>query len=294
MGLRVKFNLMLLIVAVLGAGLFAAVATPIVNQLGKQEVLQSSRIMMMSAAGARKYTSEQIAPLLRTQMDTTFHPQAVSAYAAKKTFDVLHAAFSDYSYREAALNPTNLEDRAVDWEADMINDFRDHPGRQEIVLERGAAMGRSLELARPIVATPGCLQCHSTPAAAPASMLAIYGPRNGFGWKLGEIIGAQIVTVPMSVASGWAEHVRLVFLACYVGVFALLFALLNLLLGFTVIGPIDRMTATAEAVSMGDMDTPEFVRGGSDQIARLSGAINRLRRSLREALRMLGETPNGR
>ena len=289
MGLRLRFNLMLLSVAVIGLALFAAIATPILNSLGRQEVLQSSRIMMLSAAGARKYTSEEIAPLASGAMAAAFHPQAVSAYAAKKTFGVLHASYKDYGYRESALNPTNPEDRATDWEADIINDFRDHPEKREIVVERSTAMGPSLELAQPIVNTAACMQCHSVPAAAPASMVAIYGARNGFGWKLGEIVGAQVVTVPMAVAHAWAGRVRWVFLLTYGGVFVLLFAVLNLMLGFAVIGPIDQMTHTAEAASLGDMEAPEFVRGGSDQIARLSGAINRLRRSLREALRMLGE-----
>ena len=30
-------------------------------------------------------------------------------------------------------------------------------------------------------------------------MIDIYGPDNGFGWNLNEIIGAQIVTVPLQV-----------------------------------------------------------------------------------------------
>jgi len=289
MGLRLKFNLMLLAVALAGAALFAVVSTPILDSLATDEVLQSSRIMMESALGARKYTSEQIAPLLEPQMQTTFRPQAVSAYAAKKNFDVLHANFSDYAYREAALNPTNLEDRATDWEADVINDFKDHPAKQEIVLRRDTPGGPTLNLARPLVAKPACLACHSTPAAAPASMIALYGSQNGFGWRAGEIIGAQIVTVPMRLANDRANRVRMLFLVPYVAVFAMLFVLLNLLLDYMVIGPIDRMARTAEAVSLGQMDAPEYSRGGSDQIARLSSAINRMRRSLQEALRMLSD-----
>ena len=62
MGLRAKFNLLMLIVAIVGAGLFALAANPLVNSIARDEVLQSSRIMMESAAGARKYTSEQVAP----------------------------------------------------------------------------------------------------------------------------------------------------------------------------------------------------------------------------------------
>jgi protein-histidine pros-kinase len=289
MGLRTKFNLMLLLVAAVGVALFALASTPILEGLAREQVLQSSRIMMESAAGTRKYTSEQIAPLLAKDLRTTFHPQAVSAYAAKKNFDVLHGKFHDYTYREAALNPTNPEDRAIDWEADIINEFRNTPEKTEIVLERETPLGRTLNLARPLVNKQACMTCHSTAKAAPKSMLALYGSQNGFGWKVGETIGAQIVSVPMAVPIAQASRVRLIFLGVFLGVFALLFLLLNILLGAIVIGPIDRMAKIADAVSLGDMKAPEYVRGGSDQIASLSKAINRMRRSLQEALRMLSE-----
>jgi protein-histidine pros-kinase len=289
MGLRAKFNLILLAAALVGLALFAAVATPVLRSLARGEVLQDCRLIMESAAGARSYTASEIEPLLAPEQRAVFHPQAVSAYAAKKTLAGLHAQFSDYSYREAALNPTNLEDKASDWETDIIDDFRDHPGKVETVVRRATPMGEELALARPIVAEPQCLVCHSTPAAAPRTMIAIYGPRNGFGWKAGEVIGAQIVTVPMSAPRARAAHGRLLLLGAFAGVFALVLLLLNLLLGFTVIGPIDRMSQTAQAVSLGQLDAPEYVRAGSDQIARLSVAINRMRRSLQEALRMLGD-----
>ena len=87
---------------------FALAAEPLVNAVAREEVLQSSRIMMESAAGARKYTSEQIAPILKPEIGQHFYPQSVSAYAAKRNFDVIHEKFPDFMYREAALNPTNL------------------------------------------------------------------------------------------------------------------------------------------------------------------------------------------
>jgi nitrogen fixation/metabolism regulation signal transduction histidine kinase len=133
------------------------------------------------------------------------------------------------------------------------------------------------------------LECHSTPQAAPPSMIAVYGPYHGFGWKPGDVIGAQLVSVPMTVAQKRVDEVRLLFLIPYVGVFLVLFVALNVLLDVVVIGPIDRMAKIAEAVSMGDLGVPEYSRAGTDQIARLSGSINRLRRSLQEALRMLSD-----
>jgi protein-histidine pros-kinase len=288
-GLRTKFNLLLLAVALVGVVLFMLAADPLVDAVAREEVLQSSRIMMESAAGARKYTSEQIAPVLKPIIAHQFYPQSVSAYAAKRNFDVIRSKFPDYSYREAALNPTNPQDRALDWEADIINDFRDHPDKQEASLVRATAIGPVLELARPLVNKPACLECHSTAASAPASMVALYGSQNGFGWKPGEVIGAQIVSVPMSESSVRAAHIRKLFMIPFLGFLVLLFVTVNLLLNFVVIRPIERIAKSAEAISMGQIDTPEYRYAGSDQIGRLATSFNRMHRSLVEAFRMLGQ-----
>lgn len=289
MGLRTKFNLLLLAVALVGAGLFALAAAPLVDAVAREEVLQSSRIMMESAAGARKYTSEQIAPILKPMIAHQFYPQSVSAYAAKRNFDVIHTKFPDYMYREAALNPTNPQDRASDWEADIINDFRAHPGKDEVSLVRATATGPMLELARPLVNKPACMECHSTAASAPASMIALYGDANGFGWKPGEIIGAQIVSVPMADSAVRASHIRSLFVIPFLAFMALLFISVNVLLSLVVVRPIERMAKTAEAISLGEINTPEYRYGGSDQIGRLAASFNRMHRSLVEAFRMIGE-----
>ena len=289
MGLRAKFNLLLLVVALAGFGLFALAANPLIKTIAREEVLQSSRIMMESAAGARKYTSEQIAPILRPQIGQHFYPQSVSAYAAKRNFDVIHSKFPDFAYREAALNPTNPQDRAEDWEADIINDFRSHPGKQEISFVRTTPVGRMLELARPLVNKAACMECHNTALTAPASMIALYGSQNGFGWKPGEIIGAQIVSVPMSISAVRAEHIRRLFVLPFAGFLLLLFVSVNVLLNFVVIRPLERIAGAAEAISTGDIDAQEYVYGQKDQIGRLSASFNRMHRSLVQALRMLGD-----
>lgn len=278
----------MLAIAVLGVVLFALAANPLVNAIARDEVLQSSRIMMESAAGARKYTSEQIAPILKPAIAHQFYPQSVSAYAAKRNFDVIHAKFPDFSYREPALNPTNPQDRAVDWEADIINDFRAHPDKEEISLVRQTAIGPMLELARPLVNKPACMECHSTAATAPASMIALYGSDNGFGWKPGEIIGAQVVSVPMSASAMRAEHIRKLFVIPFACFLVLLFVSINILLHFVVIRPIEQIAKTAEKISMGEINTPEYEYRGSDQIGRLAASFNRMHRSLVEAFRMLG------
>ena len=289
MGILAKFNLLMLAVTAIGVGLFALAANRLVNVLAREDVLQSARVIMDGAAGARKYTAEQITPLLKDRMEHRFYPEAVAAYGAKRSIDVIEAKYPDYSYREAALNPTNPQDRAADWEAEIIKAFRVNPRTQEIVLERTTPSGRFIELARPLATKPACMECHSTPSRAPRSMTAIYGTQNGFGWKLDEVAAAQVVSVPIRASAVRAQHIRRLFIVPFVGFMLVMYVAINLLLHFVVIRPISRIAETAEKVSMGDLDTPEYHYGAADEIGRLSASFTRMQRSVVEAFRMLAQ-----
>jgi len=186
-----------------------------------------------------------------------------------------------------ALNPTNLMDRPGDWEADIVEYFRANPHASETITQRDTFRGSVLSLSRPIVVDAACLTCHDTPQRAPATMLAAYGPQHGFGWHANEVVGAQIVSVPMSVAYEQAARVRMLFLALFLGVFVVLALLLNLGLGFVVIRPVMQLSRIAEDVSMGKTGVAEYTRRGKDQIAILTASFNRMRRSLEEALKMI-------
>ena len=290
MGLRMKFNLVLLLAFAIGLALAGYLSDRILKNNAREEVVQNARIMIESALGARAYTAEHVKPLLTLQMKRQFLPQTVSAYAAAQSFKALRAKFPEYSYKEAALNPTNPNDRASDWEADMIREFRDNSERKELIVERDTPIGRMLNLARPLgIYDEGCLSCHGKVEDAPKTMTDIYGVNNGFGWKMKEIIGAQIVTVPMSLPLERAQKTFTTFLILLGGVFALLLVLLNVLLHFVVIRPVTRMADIANEVSLGKPDVPEYVKPGSDEIASLSQSFNRMRLSLENAMKMLGE-----
>lgn len=289
-GLRMKFNAVLVFAFGVGLALAAVLADRILKNNAREDVLQDARIMIESALGARAYTADHVKPLLEGQLADRFLPETVSAYAATQIFLSLRGKFPEYTYKEAALNPRNPANRATDWEADIVEGFRNHPERSEAVTERQTPSGRMLHLARPLrVDDEGCLACHSTVERAPRSMLEIYGTNNGFGWKLDEIVGAQVVTVPMSVPMARARETFTTFLLLLAGVFFLLLLLLNVLLHFIVIQPVVRMARIATDVSMGKADVPEYVLQGADEIASLSHSFHRMRRSLENAMKMLGE-----
>jgi HAMP domain-containing protein len=290
MKLLAKFNLIL--GTVLGAGLAIAayVSHSFLQTDANSEVLRQARIMMGAMSAARDYTTNQIKPLLVTQQEhqRNFLPQTVPAFAATEDFGYLRTSYPDYAYKEATLNPTNLRDRAVDWEADVINTFRNRPALKELVGERDTPTGRSLYLARPLAAAPPCLECHSTPKAAPAAMIRHYGSNNGFGWQPNEIIGAQIVSVPMAVPIKMAETSFQTLVIYLAGVFVISLILLDLALLFAVVRPLRKLSGMADQISLGQMDVPELPVRGKDEIAVLAGSFNRMRRSLDRAMKMLG------
>jgi methyl-accepting chemotaxis protein len=288
MKLLVKFSLILILV--LGVGLVVAgwVCFNFLQQSAREQVLQQAKLMMAAAMSMRTYTTQQIRPIIDTRSrKEAFLPQTVPAYAATESFNYLRATYPDYTYREAALNPTNPRDRAVDWEADVINIFRNDPKRTEFLGERDSATGRTLFLARPMRAAQPCLECHSIPKAAPASMIKLYGTANGFGWKRDEVIAAQIVSVPMSVPLKLADSAFRALMFSLVVVAAVTLLVLNIVLYWTVVRPVSRFAATADEISKGNMEVPELVVKGKDEIATLAEAFNRMHRSLAKAIRML-------
>jgi protein-histidine pros-kinase len=290
MGLRAKFNLAVVVAFAIGFAGAGFLLQRLFEENARQHVLEDARIMMRSADAIRTFTDQQIGPLAAhdNNTGTKFIAASVPSFAAQTTFRDVQTSFPDFTYREPTLNPTNLTDRPSDWEADYINSFRNKPGTVELVGERDTPTGPVLSLARPIAAdSPDCLTCHSTPAAAPASMIATYGSSNGFGWKLHEIVGAQVVSVPMSLPLQQARQTLYIFIAILFVVFVVILAILNILLHYFVIKPVTKVTRIANAVSLGDLDVEEYERKGTDEIAVLSAAFNRMRRSLDSAMRML-------
>jgi len=288
MGIRTKFNLVMLAGFLVGLVLAALLARDILQASARREVLQDARIMLEEASAIRGYTDHEIAPLLADQSRIRFLPHTVPSWAAQTNFRAIATDFPNYSYKEPTLNPTNPADRPTDWEADIINGFRQNPAEKELVLERDTPNGPTLNLAHPLtVADPGCLTCHSVPAAAPASMIDLYGSGNGFGWKLHDVIGAQLVTVPMSVALDTANRVLLLFLAALALVFLVMVVVLNVLLHRFIVQPVKAISRFADEVSMGNLETPEYAVHGRDEIASLATSFNRMRRSVVNAMKML-------
>lgn len=254
MSLRLKFNLVLVIVFVLGSIGAAVYYDRYLEAYALDNVRQNSQVLMATALAVRGYTQDNIKPHLDPLNAQNFLPESVPAFSATEVVRRLRDRYVGYDYKEAVLDPTNPRDRASDWEARIIEQFRSKGGT-EVTGFHGDGVARTMYVARPIkIANPACLACHSTPQAAPESMIKVYGSNNGFGWKLGDIIGIQLVQVPVFYPLEKARQTFYSFMLSLLAIFAVMFLAMNVALSGFVIGPMARLNRKLE-----DLATKDFL-----------------------------------
>ncbi len=291
MKLLAKFNLILIVVFGTCGLLIAQLSYSYLIGNARREAMEKAQLMLASAKSVRDYTADDLSPLLQQnpRYRTHFVAETIPFFGATTTFNKLRRDYPDYAYKEAALNPTNPEDRATDWEADVIQWLRDHPKEAQEIGDRPTPAGVSLFIAEPIAATQECLECHSSASIAPKAMIAAYGSNNGFGWKNGEIIGAQIVSVPLSVPVANADRAYHRLLLFLILTMLLTIAALDAGVFWFVIRPLRMVSAGADRASRGEKNVPPAAVKGKDEIATVAAAFNRMQVSLAKALKMIEE-----
>jgi HAMP domain-containing protein len=280
--LRQKFSAALLLILIAGIILSSLTLSAVLRQNAEAEVTTTALLLMETMNSVRDYTSEHVKPELSEHMDDQFLPEVVPGYSAREVFENLrkNSTYNEFFYKEATLNPTNLRDKADNFEAKLVETFKSNDSKVEANGMRVAQGRKIFYIARPIqISKASCLECHSTVAAAPPSMIDFYGPNHGFGWKMDEIVGAQIISVPASTIIDKAKRATFLMVGVVSIIFALILFLVNLLLSRQVIAPLKRIAKTAEEVSRGNLSV-EFDQTSNDEVGMLAKSFTRMKRSL--------------
>jgi HAMP domain-containing protein len=293
MSLLVRLNAVLIVACAVVGVIADRLCAAQIRANARRQVLGTATLMLDSALASREYTAKQIDPLLVGRMQKTFLPQSIPFYAATQTIAALRELHPNFTYKEATLDPFDPSDLASNWQADIIGQFRNHPALKALEGERTTPLGRSLFLARPIRAAPGCLDCHGSPNVAPASLIKRYGRHNGFGWQPNEVMAAEIVSVPFAEADQAAKHLYGVVTAGIVGALVVLLAAINVSVYWLILRPLRRMTHQIDEVSLGQLTEETFTVRGGGELAALGAAFARMCKSLDKALKMIGGGSDG-
>ena len=288
-----KFNLLVILMFVIGIFISGLAFWGTLERRAEAEVSSKALVLMETVNGVRNYTQDRVNPLLKErniEAKTQFTPEAIPTFAAREVFEYFrkNPDYAQYLYKDAAPNPTNLRDRADEFETNLVEEFQEQGSLQKSGW-REFYEGDVFYVARPFVLKKeSCLECHSTPSKAPQSLLATYGTENGFGWELNQIVAAQVVYVP---ANEILKSVRRSFvstLGILAATFIVIIFALNFLLKRFVIRRIQKIARTAQAVSRGDLKA-DFQEDSKDEIGLLVIAFNRMRSSVEVAMKLLNQ-----
>ncbi|MGL4500217.1 MAG: c-type heme family protein [Planktothrix sp.] len=292
--LNQKFTLLLVIVFLIGTVLSGIVLSGVLNANARMQFNSEAMILLKTMNAVRDYTHTQVTSHLEAQIETEFLPQSVPTYASREVFEILRKdpEWNQFFYKEATLNPTNLRDKADPFEEKLIAQFRNDPNLKQLESFREFPTGKVFYIARPNqISEASCLECHSQPNKAPKSLIDRYGSENGFGWKLNEIVGAQVIFVPANTVYHRMRQSQIIIISIVVGIFAVTIFLVNIWLKRYVVKPLKRMANAAEAISTGNMDA-EFEQKSTDEVGTLAKSFTRMKISLQMAMQRLGQHRN--
>ena len=143
---------------------------------------------------------------------------------------------------------------------------------------------RLFYIARPLrITSESCLECHSSPQNAPASLIATYGEEGGFGWEVGQVVAAQIIYVPAGQVFDAAWQTFTLVMSVFVVLFALIILLINALLRRYVIQPVDVLSGLARKISAdenfsSDLESAalQAVTARPDELGNLAQVFHRM------------------
>jgi len=273
--LGTQFTLLLTLIFLGGIILSGITLSGAMQRKAEDEISTKAEILTHAMNAVRNYTSKRVAPLLQPQLETshTFISETVPAYSARQVFENFREQLEhrNFFYKEATLNPTNPSDKADEFEAKLVEQFRQQPNLTKLSGYRNVNGVNQFFTARPLAVTESsCLQCHSQPSAAPKSLVATFGSENGFGWQLNDIIAAQTIYVP----SDQVFHRGQQYLALTMGIFASIFAaavlLINRLLKRRVIRPLNQLTTIASSITTDKLTAEQVSDFNSPKIAKVA------------------------
>ncbi|HRV95959.1 MAG TPA: DUF3365 domain-containing protein [Anaerolineae bacterium] len=283
-----KFTLLLSLVFLGGVVISGFVLWQILQNQAQREITAKGLLLIQTMNSVRDYTSNHINPLLADDLNEqpTFIAETVPAFSAREVFEQFRQDkdYQEFLYKEATLNPTNPRNEADSFELDLLERMRRDPNMKE---ESGfrTLSGRPVYfIARPLAVTsPSCLACHDTPETAPENLVATYGPDGGFGWKLNEVVTAQMIYVPAQEIFNTALHSFLLVTGIFVGVLAVVILVLNFLLRRYVIRPVSVMGGLAQKISTdemvaADLESEELtvIAGQADELGQLAQLFKRM------------------
>ncbi|GAB4409793.1 MAG: hypothetical protein OHK0032_05460 [Thermodesulfovibrionales bacterium] len=224
-----KFGLMLIAIYAVSLPIISALTYIILKDNAVRDAYDAGKLHLSTIEATKHYVAEELRPMLYKEMPGRFILEGMSrSYVAGDIARRVQKEHPSYVYKNASLSPRNPGNAADEFEKGIINTFI---GNRELKEWRGFRTrpdGEYYVIARagePF--TADCLSCHGDPSVAPEELLKRYGTTAGFNRKIGELVDAKFVYIPISVPLAAARKVVAVFIGIYTLLFGIIFLIID-------------------------------------------------------------------
>jgi methyl-accepting chemotaxis protein len=287
MGIRNRFMITTGALALLTIAAVGAASYELSRQAAVRDAKEKGRIIFTTMEAIQtNFVAAQRPLLLQVVEKDRFYPELMSgAVITRMVWEQLDKKLPGYQFKQAAVDPRWVPNKADELEAGIIQTFRsqaDLKTQEGMISKKGEPF---YYFATRRNAAKGCLQCHSDPATAPKDQVEIYGAERGYAWKEGDVAAAFVVYVPLAAALEEARANALRLLAVAGAGLALALAAMWLLLDRNVVRPIVELSDRTESISMGKGLEERVTTAATGEIATLAAGLERLRVSIAKLMK---------
>lgn len=265
-------------------GVFSLVQYFALRNLVIDDVYQNTEIFIGTASATRNYVKDVLRPhMVELLSPDAFVPEAMStSFVSRKVLNGLHDRFPDFAYKRAAHNPKNPVNMADSFEMEKLRWFGKNPDSDEwhgIIEKNNRAYFTRMKA---IYAETQCLKCHGRPEQAPDALKEIYGSENGYNFKVGDVVAADTIYIPVDVSFfKIKETAWLMFLSAATALFFLL-GFFVLLFNRTVVTDLKGVLASFRSISGQEVAEPRLeLKGQVDELEQMKWAFEDVASDLR-------------
>lgn len=286
--LTIRKRIMVILASVYLISLVVAVTGGyfVLKQEATREAIEKTELFAAIMSANQRYMAQNIRPDINEKLPGYYFPEAtVGIQMLVETAELIQQEYPEYIFRVVSPNPLNKTNLSDDFENRIIKGFsREEYDHWEGFIEKEGK--NYYATAIPVEARRDCIWCHSTPAEAHPDMVEEYGTESGYGYKLGEIVGARIIYVPTAKAMELARKKLAITIITLSILSFIAFFLIDAVINRSVVTPIEKLTEIATEISKGKMDR-EFIVTTEDEIKALAEAFNRMKVSLSKAISII-------
>lgn len=290
-------------------GFFAFALNLHLGQLMEREAREKASLILSQVGAVQGYVRITLRPAMyRILPENQFVLEAMStSYITRFIMSDLNLAKEAFTYRRVGVGARNPDYEARPLERELIRRFEADPKLvhvEEFVELDGA---RHFVTAQPQRFEAACLHCHGDPDKAPRELIERYGDKRGFGRRVGQLAGIDMVSLKVERDVGGIRDATASFALLFAGGILVMFLGIQGFFHRLVVVSLRRVTGVmqrlfpeeAQAVAPGgkpspgglagtggpktEAPVPATVHGGDDEIEKLLHGFEVFAEHLRHA-----------